>query len=194
MDNEQSLSSSANKINILFVVMIVFAVGGIAVAGYFYVQNSKLGVEASQLKNEVLQLKEEISQLEDEKTEAETALAILKATDLAKEAELLRLKLANIEKELNSSNQMVSELSTNMSKIRPYTDATTTIERFFNAPFTQKGLADIDTKISVLQDMEVSNRWMNARGTVDFANNGWGPHDFFQVVFLLNSRIKSLLP
>ena len=63
-----------------------------------------------------------------------------------------------------------------------------------NRQFTQKGLADIDTKISVLQDTEVSNRWMSAKGTVDFANNGWGPHDFFQIVFLLNLRIKSLLP
>ena len=81
-----------------------------------------------------------------------------------------------------------------INKLGFFFDVVSAIERFLSAPFTQKGLTDIDIKISVLQDMEALNRWMIARGTVDFANNGWGPHDFFQTVFLLNSRIKSLLP
>lgn len=121
-------------------------------------------------------------------------LTVLKNSDLAKANELLSLKLKTTEQNLSAAVKRTAELETDLNKIKPYADAVTAIERFFSAPFTQKGLADIDTKISALQDMEASNRWMTARATIDFANNGWGPHDFFQTVFLLNSRIKNLLP
>ena len=161
-------------------VIGIAVLGALGVAFYFYVQYSGSQVHVTQLK--------------DEKTKIETELALLKATDLAKDNELLKLKLQNTEQDLAGAQSRVKTLETNLNKIKPFIDAISAIERFFSAPFTRSGLADIDTKISVFQDTEVSNRWMIAKGTVDFANNGWGPHDFFQVVFLLNSRIKSLLP
>lgn len=163
--------------NKLLLILIVIVLG---VGGYFFWQTTVLNSQLADLKNE--------------KSKVETELAVLKATDFVREVELLRLKLTNTERDLGVATKRKTELETNLNKIRPYTDTTTTIERFFSAPFTKKGLADIDTKISVLQDTEVLNRWMTAKATVDFANNGWGPHDFFQTVFLLNSRIKSLLP
>ena len=166
---------------LLIIVVIGIAVlGALGVAFYFYVQYSGSQVHVTQLK--------------DEKTKIETELAVLRASDLAKDNELLKLKLKNTEQDLAGAQSRVTTLETNLNKIKPFLDAISAIERFFSAPFTRSGLADIDTKISVFQDTEVSNRWMIAKGTVDFANNGWGPHDFFQVVFLLNSRIKSLLP
>ena len=160
--------------------MIVVALGALGTAIYFYVQYSGL--------------QDQVTQLIAGKIRVETELALLKATDFAKDNELLRLKLKNTEQDLAGVQSRVKTLETNLNKIEPFSNAISTIERFFSGPFTQKGLADIDTKISVLQDMEVSNRWTIARGTVDFANNGWGPHDFFQAVFLLNSKIKNLLP
>ena len=168
------------QLNKIFLIVIVVALGALGTAIYFYVQYSESQAQ--------------VTKLIDGKTRVETELALLKATDLAKDNELLRLKLQNTEQNLTGAQNRVKTLETNLNKIKPFLDAVSTIERFFSAPFTQKGLADIDTKISVLQDMEVSNRWTAARATVDFANNGWGPHDFFQVVFLLNSRIESLLP
>ena len=161
-------------------VIGIAVLGALGVAFYFYVQYSGSQVHVTQLK--------------DEKTKIETELAVLRASDLAKDNELLKLKLKNTEQDLAGAQSRVTTLETNLNKIKPFLDAISAIERFFSAPFTRSGLADIDTKISVFQDTEVSNRWMIAKGTVDFANNGWGPHDFFQVVFLLNSRIKSLLP
>lgn len=161
----------------ILIIVILLAVG---LSGYFFWQNTVLNGQLANLKNE--------------KTKVETELTVLKTTDFIRKAELLQLKLTNTERDLEAATKRKTELETNLNKIRPYTDATAIIERFFSAPFTQKGLADIDTKISVLQDTEVSNRWMTAKATVDFVNNGWGPHDFFQVVFLLNSRIKTLLP
>ena len=168
------------QLNKIFLVVIVVALGALGTAIYFYVQYS--GSQG------------QVTQLIDGKTRIETELALLKATDFVKDNEFLRLKLQNTEQDLAGAQSRVKTLETNLNKIKPFLDAVSTIERFFSGPFTQKGLADIDTKISVLQDMEVSNRWIIARGTVDFANNGWGPHDFFQAVFLLNSKIKTLLP
>ncbi|OGN21950.1 MAG: hypothetical protein A2916_02880 [Candidatus Yanofskybacteria bacterium RIFCSPLOWO2_01_FULL_41_67] len=168
------------QLNKIFLVVIVVALGALGTAIYFYVQYSDSQAQ--------------VTQLIDEKTRVETEFAILRASDLAKDNELLKLKLKNTEQDLAGAQSRVKTLETNLSKIGPFLDVVSAIERFLSAPFTQKGLTDIDIKISVLQDMEALNRWMIARGTVDFANNGWGPHDFFQTVFLLNSRIKSLLP
>ena len=168
------------QLNKIFLIVIVVALGALGTAIYFYVQYS--GSQA------------QVTQLIDGKIRVETELALLKATDLAKDNELLKLKLQNTEQDLAGAQSRVKTLETNLNKIEPFPNAISAIERFFSGPFTQKGLADIDTKINVLQDMEVLSRWMTARGTVDFANNGWGPHDFFQTVFLINSRTKSLLP
>ncbi|MDZ4285958.1 MAG: hypothetical protein U1A23_03460 [Candidatus Sungbacteria bacterium] len=168
------------QLNKILLAVIVIALGVLGTAIYFYVQYSDSQAQ--------------VTKLIDQKTRVETELSLLKATDLAKDNELLRLKLQNTEQNLAGAQNRVKTLETNLNKIEPFSNAISIIERFFSGPFTQKGLADIDTKISVLQDMEVSNRWTTARGTVDFANNGWGPHDFFQTVFLLNSRIRGLLP
>ena len=168
------------QLNKIFLIVVVVALGALGTAIYFYAQYS-----GSQ---------DQVTQLIAGKIRVETELALLKATDLAKDNELLKLKLQNTEQDLAGAQSRVKILETNLNKIKPFLEVVSAIERFFSAPFTQKGLADIDTKINVLQDMEVLSRWMTARGTVDFANNGWGPHDFFQTVFLLNSRIKSLLP
>ena len=168
------------QLNKIFLIVAIVALGALGTAVYFFVQYS--GSQA------------QVTQLIDGKIRVETELALLKATDLAKDNELLKLKLQNTEQDLAGAQSRVKTLETNLNKIKPFIDAVSAIERFFSGPFTQKGLADIDTKINVLQDMEVLSRWLTARGTVDFANNGWGPHDFFQIVFLLNLRIKSLLP
>ena len=168
------------QLNKIFLVVIVVALGALGTAIYFFVQYS--GSQA------------QVTQLIGENTRVETELALLKATDFVKDNEFLRLKLQNTEQDLTGAQSRVKTLETNLNKIKPFIDAISAIERFFSAPFTQKGLADIDTKINVLQDTDALYRWLTARNTVDFANNGWGPHDFFQTVFLLNSRIKSLLP
>src|SRR3990167_3576888 len=160
------------QLNKIFLVVIVVALGALGTAIYFYVQYSDSQAQ--------------VTKLIDEKTRVETEFAILRASDLAKDNELLKLKLKNTEQDLAGAQSRVTTLETNLNKIKPFLDAISAIERFFSAPFTRSGLADIDTKISVFQDTEVSNRWMIAKGTVDFANNGWGPHDFLQVVFLLN--------
>ena len=175
------------QVNLFLIISVIVVLVALGAAGYFYTQNSSLQGEAKNLSQQLLQI-------QNEKTKIETELVVLKATNFAKDNELLRWKLQNTEQDLAGAQSRVKTLETNLNKIKPFLNVVSAIERFLSAPFTQKGLADIDTKISVLQDMEVSNRWMIAIGTVDFANNGWGPHDFFQTVFLLNSRIKSLLP
>ena len=168
------------QLNKTFLVVIVVALGALGTAIYFYAQSSDS--------------QGQVTQLIGENTGIETELALLKATDFVKDNEFLRLKLQNTEQDLTGAQSRVKTLETNLNKIKPFIDAISAIERFFSAPFTQKGLADIDTKINVLQDTDALYRWLTARNTVDFANNGWGPHDFFQIVFLLNSRIKNLLP
>src|SRR3989338_5159999 len=133
------------QLNKIFLVVVIVALGALGTAVYFFVQYS--GSQA------------QVTQLIDGKIRVETELALLKATDLAKDNELLKLKLQNTEQDLTGAQSRVKTLETNLNKIKPFIDAVYAIERLLGAPFTQKGLADIDTKIRVIQDEEVSNRW-----------------------------------
>jgi len=158
---------------ILAAILAVLGIAGAAVFGTKY--------QSSQAESKTLE--DNVSSLQEEKTQLEKDLIFYKNTDLAKDNELLRVKLENAEEDLTAARSRVTVLETNLNKIEPYTDVISAIERFLSAPFTKNGLADIETKVSALGDAEVSNRWATARATVDFANNGWGPHDFFQAVF-----------
>jgi len=179
---------------LLISIIIIVAILGFGGSAYFFTASRSLSTQKTIVEQQLFSAEQNVDHLEGDKIELEKELVFYKNTDFAKDNELLRLKLQNTEKDLAGAQNRVKTLETNLNKIRPFIDAVSAIERFLNAPFTQKGLTDINTNISILQDTEVSNRWMTARNTVDFSNNGWGPHDFFQTVFLLNSRIRSLLP
>lgn len=170
--------------------LLVFGIStlfGLAGAGFFVMKNQALQAERTTLNNSVVSLN-------SEKTQLEKDLIFYKNTDFVKDNELLKLKLQNTESDLAAAQQRVETLETSLNKIRPHLDAVSAIEKFLGAPFTQSGLDDINAKVSALRDEQVTYQWMTAKNTIDFANNGWGPHDFFQVVFLLNTKIRSLLP
>lgn len=192
MDPSISPPTNSSK-NLLAAGLAVAIVILVIVAGYIFMNSQSLSRENKTLANQNSLLQTQLSSLKDEKAQLEKDLIFYQNTDLAKDNESLRLKLGNAERDLAAAQSRIGALEANDNKMELYLDAISAIEQFLGAPFTQNGLANIDSKINALGDTEVSSRWMIARGTVDFSNNGWGPHDFFQVVFLLDTRIRGLL-
>ena len=179
---------------ILLTIFIVVAILGLGGAGYFFKTSSSLKQELGVVQNSIVKLKEE-------KTKVETELAVLKSTDLAKEVELLQLKLKDTNKDLTAAQNNITNLQNknasleaNLRKITPYLDVTSAIEQSLSAPFTASSLANIDTKVSALHDSQITSLWLKGKGTVDIWRQSWMPSDVFPVIFLINSRIRNLLP
>lgn len=176
---------------IFLAIATVLGLGGSA---YFFSASQSLNSQKIATEGQLSFAEQNIDRLEDEKTQLEKDLIFYKNTDFAKDNELLRLKLEKTEGDLAAARSRVTVLETDLNSTKSYLDAISAIERFFDGPFTQSGLADIDAKISALRDTQTTNQWMTAKNTIDFANNGWGPHDFFELVFLLNTKTRNLLP
>ena len=86
------------------IIIIIIAILGLGGAGYFFWQNQVLENQTAKLK--------------DEKAKVETELAVLKATDLAKEIEVLNLKLQARDKELVDAKKNLSTIQTAFDSFR----------------------------------------------------------------------------
>ena len=165
---------------IAIIVVLLIALGSLGAAGYFYTRNL-----ASQSKIE--QLNQQLSQLEYEKTKIETELAVLKATDLAKEAEVLTLKLASAEKDLASTqkNLAIAEkfrsdlaidfyrLKNNLTKIPAYLNAIDAMEDIAAQGPNEINVAAVDAKVAILKDDAISSRWQAAKAGINIEKQSW---------------------
>ena len=185
----------------LIIILIIAAVVELGGIGFLFAQYQSLTAKNTALQIKLENKEKAFTDLKDEKTKIETELAVLKSTDLAKEAELLQLKLKNTEKELATAQNSITNLQNkntaldaNLRKITPYLDAISAIEQALNAPFTAASLANIDTKINALKDSQITSRWSQGKSTIDISQQSWMPTDVFNTIFLISSRIRNLLP
>jgi len=165
---------------ITIIVVLLVALVSLGAVGYLYTQNL-----ASQ--NKIEQLNQQLSRLEDEKTKIETELMILKATDLAKEAEVLTLKLASAEKDFASTqkNLVIVEksrsdlaldfyrLKSNLAKIPAYLNAIDAMEDIAAQGPNQTNVAAVDAKVALLKDDAISSRWQTARAGINIEKQAW---------------------
>lgn len=169
------------------------AIIGFVLAAIFFGRSNSLVTQTQELSSELKTVSESLD-------DAEKDLIYYRNTDLAKEVQLLQLKLANAERDLATAQKeianlqtKINNLETSISKTYLHLDAVAAMEGFLGGPFTVSGLANIDAKISLLGDSQVMSQWLKAKETIDISRNSWSPQDFFDTVFLLNSRIRSLL-
>ena len=181
------------QVNTLFIVVIVIAVGALGVAGYFYTQHSSLRGEAKNLN-------QQLSRLQDEKTKIETELAVLKATNLVKEVEVLTLKLVTAEKDLATVGKARSDialdlyrLKNNLVKIPAYLNAIDAIEDVPSQGPTRENVATADAKIAVLKDDAVSSRWQAAKASIDIEKKSWMGGSIADTVRLITLTIGKLI-
>ena len=182
----------------IFIVVAILGLGGTV---FLFTQRQSLTAENTTLQGKLGDVEKTVAGLKDEKIKIEKELAVLKSTDLGKEVELLQLKLKNAERDLATAEKdttglknKVNNLEANLGKITPYLDVTSAIEQSLSAPFTASSLANIDTKVSALHDSQITSLWLKGKGTVDTWRQSWMPSDVFPVIFLINFRIRNLLP
>ena len=144
--------------------------------------------------------------LTQEKAGVEKELAVLKASDLAKEVELLSFKLKTVEKSLSESENEASRLGsrvqtleTSLNKIKPYLSAIDAVQKVVNGEtgITKASLANADPKISALKDPEISNYWRKAKDYINFDGDRVSSYDqrfFGYAISAIISRIFNLLP
>ena len=166
---------------IIIVVVLVVAIGGV---GYFFYQNQAL--------------ENQIAKLKDEKADVEKDFAVFKATDFAKENEILTLKLKTTEKDLSALQSEVPDLKarvknfeTSASKMEPYLSAIDAIENMVGGGPTAAGVANVDSKVNKLQDDLVSERWANAKRGMDLTKSSWMGVSISDTVISITSRIRS---
>ncbi|MDP3792720.1 MAG: hypothetical protein Q8Q89_03235 [bacterium] len=174
--------------NRLLIIIVIALVAG----GYFFWQNTVLNGQLANLKNE--------------KTKVDTELAVLKASDLIKEVELLSFKLKTTEKSLSESESEVSRLGsrvqtleTSLNKIKPYLSALDAIQKVVTGDtgITRASLTNADPKVAVLKDSQISDDWRKAKDNINFDGDRVSSYDqrfFGSALSTIISRILNLLP
>jgi chromosome segregation ATPase len=175
--------------NRLLIIIIVIVLG---VGGYFLWQNTVLNDQLANLKNE--------------KSKVDTELAILKASDLAKEVQFLSFKLKTTEKSLSESEgeasrlgSRVQSLETNLNKIKPYLSAIDAVQKVITGEtgITKASVANADPKVAVLKDSEISDHWRKAKDYINFDGDrasSYNQRFFGDAISTIISRIFSLIP
>lgn len=176
----------------IMIIVIVIAVLGLGGMGFLYVKKQSLVNENADLQNKIEARETEIVNLKNKKAGVEQELAIWKATDLDKEAELLRLKLDNAEKDLSAAEKRSAKLATNLSKMKQYADALAAVDNFFGRPMTNDNLNNIDLKIGALNDGLITAEWTQARAGIDVSQNSWSTREVVHTLFLIVSKIRGL--
>lgn len=155
-------------------------------------------------KNQSLQ--NQFENLGKEKTKVDTELAVLKASDLAKEVELLSFTLKATQKNLSESeseasrlDSRVKTLETSLSKIGPYLSAIDAVQKVENGEtgITKVSMANADPKVTVLQDPEISDHWRKAKDNIHFDGDRVSSYNqkfFGDAISAMVSRIFNLLP
>lgn len=184
--------------NRVFIAAIVLALGA---GGYFVWHNQVLSAQLNRAMEQVAELKEA-------KSEVETELAVLRASDFIKEIELLQLKLKTAEQNLVAkerglatalqeksglANQLQAARA-NSAKIRARLDAVDVVERMVGAGPNAESVANVDSKIAMVKEAGVTEVWAIAKRDIDFARMSWNGNTIADVVMALTRSIRNLLP
>ncbi len=170
----------------LTIILVSVAVIGLIAAGIFFTQKASL--------------QSELTKTEKALNESEKALIYYKSTDLAKEAELLNLKLKNAERDLAVSQKetaatqaRVKSLESNLAKIPAYLSVIDAIQDLVADGPTAAKLSVVDAKVSALSDQQMSSRWnTSGRPSIDLERRSWGS-GIYEMVKALTVKVRELI-
>ena len=174
----------------VIIIIVIIAVLGIGGAWFLYAKQQLFMAEKGDLENILTKKDADIEKLKNEKAKSDQELAVLKANPLVKEAELLHLKLENIETDLIAIKGKVAPLEDTMTKIRLYADVVAALDQNL-APmppnYINGNLKMVDDRIGALNDSEVTEQWGRAK-------SGPGSGGDMRTYFLIISKVIGLLP
>lgn len=179
---------------LIIIAVLVFAIG-LGGTAFLYTKHQSLLAEKSDLQSTLADKDVSINNLENENAKSAQELAALKATDLAKEVELLRTKLRNTEESLAKVRGEVVPLEATMTKIGLYADVVAAIDQNLVPPPptpVNSNLNNIDVKIEALNDNQIIDQWVQTKSAIDAGRDGGA--DIIHTYFLVISQMRKLLP
>lgn len=152
------------------------------------------------LRSELDATKKSLEQVKEEKAKVDTELAVLKNTDLAKEVEILKIKLnisqrdlAQKGQDLASANNRLKTIEANRGKITSQLDAIEAVSsNYWKYTLTDPILDNIESKIKALGDSEILSLWTVARNQT--TPNSANPSAVWDVVSRILANVRNLLP
>ena len=168
------------RINPLLLIIVVIPV--LSAGGYFFWQNTVLNGQLANLKNE--------------KAKVETELSVLKNTNLAKENEILQLKLKTAEKNLAQEKEAFGQFRSRVASVPQIADTLSLIvslvfaENVSQCPGQFGRFGEVRQKIVVMGDSRLLNAWDEFAKSPDSAHCSMVPRDFQRVMNLGLDKIS----
>lgn len=182
---------SYTPIIIIATLLVLIGSGG---TWFLYTERRSLMAEKAGLESKLADRVANIDKLKNEKKIIEQELAVLKASGLAKEVEILRLNLKNAEEKFAMVNTELAPLEETVAQIKLYADAVTVLDRNL-APqppaSVNSDLKNLGIKIGALNDSEISELWAQAKANIDAGGDGGS--DVIRIFFLVISKFRQVL-
>jgi len=165
------------------IILGIIALVILGAGGYFFWQNQNLSGQLNYARSQIAETKEAKSKVENE-------LVVLKNTNLAKENEILRLKLKTAEKDLIQEKEAFSQFRSRVASIPQITDALSLITSLVFAddvsqcPSQFGRFGEVRQKIVAMGDTRLLNAWDEFAKSPDPAHCGMVPKDFQRVMNL----------
>src|SRR3989344_1300345 len=182
---------SPSKTRIALVLTGIIAVGGVMVAGFLFMKNQSLSSDLTTTINNLAQSKEKSVQLEKD-------LIFYKSTDLAKEVEILNLKLKTGEEELVTTQANLTKLQADVSSSPKIANiASMMMATFGQQPpncFSATDKANINQELAAFGDREWISKWEDFINDTDSKSCSMSPDKLEQAVNYGLNKISQISP
>lgn len=185
MDPSASPPTNSSK-NLLVIGLSITIVILLIAAGYLFIKYQSLTGENKTLSSQQALLQTQVASLKDEKVQLKKDLIFYKSTDLAKEVEILNLKLKTAEEDLASTKSTLDKLKAGVSNVPKLTRITSLMMATFGKGppncFSASDKASINQELAALGDPEWISKWEDFINETDAKNCSMSPDKLEQVV------------
>jgi len=178
MDPSAGSPTKSSK-NFLVIGLVVITVVLMIATGYLFMNSQSLSRENETLTNKNTLLQTQVSSLKDEKAQLEKDLIYYKNTDLAKEVEILNLKLKTADEGFATTKAALDKLKIGVSSIPEMTSIASKMMTTFgkNPPncFGATDKASINQELNAFGDREWIGKWEDFISGTDSKNCSMSP-------------------
>ena len=195
MDPSASSPTNSSK-NFLVIGLGVIAVVLLIATGYLFMNAQSLSRENKTLTSQNSLVQTQVSSLKDEKVQLEKDLILYKNTDLAKEVEILNLKLKTSQEDLATAKDTLSKLKTGVSSVPKMTSISSKMMATFGKGppncFSASDKATINQELAAFGDSEWISKWEDFINDANSASCSMSPDKLEQAVNYGLSKISEI--
>lgn len=179
MDPSAGSPTNSSK-NFLVIGLVVITVVLLIAVVYLFMNSQSLSRGNKTLTEQNTFLQTQVSSLKDEKAQLEKDLIYYKNTDLAKEVEILSLKLKTSEEDLATTKVALDKLKTGVSSIPRITTVLSMMMTTFGKQspncYSASDKANIQQELTAIGDSALNNLWSDFINDTISANCSFSPN------------------